>query len=86
MARAKPKKWAAESLVSETESKATASPEQQKMSGDARKAPKVHPMLAAARKRKPDPTGGHPITPERPKLRYKKGKGVYNNSVRSPNW
>ena len=34
MARAKPKKWAAESLVSETESKAIASPEQQKMAGE----------------------------------------------------
>jgi len=34
VARAKPKKWAAESLVSETESKATASPEQQKMAGE----------------------------------------------------
>ena len=32
--KAKPKKWAAESLVSETESKATASPEQQKMAGE----------------------------------------------------
>jgi hypothetical protein len=57
-----------------------------KKTGDARKAPKVHPMIAAARKRKPHPTGGHPITPERPKLKYKKGKGVYSNSVRSPNW
>jgi len=34
MARAKPKKWAAESLVSETERKATASPKQQKMAGE----------------------------------------------------
>ena len=34
MARAKSKKWAAESLVSETESKAIASPEQQKMAGE----------------------------------------------------
>ena len=34
MAPAKPKKWAAESLVSETERKATASPEQQKMAGE----------------------------------------------------
>jgi len=34
VARAKPKKWAAESLVSETESKAIASPEQQKMAGE----------------------------------------------------
>jgi hypothetical protein len=34
MARAKPKKWAAESLVSETESKAIASPEQQRMAGE----------------------------------------------------
>ena len=57
-----------------------------KKTGDARKAPKVHPMLAAARKRKPHPTGGHPLTPERPKLVYKKGKGIYSNSVRSPNW
>ena len=34
MARGKPKKWAAEALVSETESKAIASPEQQKMAGE----------------------------------------------------
>ena len=34
MARAKPKKWAAESLVSETERKAIASPEQQRMAGE----------------------------------------------------
>ena len=34
MARAKPKKWAAESLVKETESKAIASPEQHKMAGE----------------------------------------------------
>ena len=47
-----------------------------KKTGDARKAPKVHPMLAAARKREPHPTGGHPLTPERPKLVYKKGIGV----------
>ena len=32
--KAKPKKWAAESLVSETERKAIASPEQQKMAGE----------------------------------------------------
>ena len=63
-----------------------------KKTGDARK---VHPMIAAARKRKPDRTGGHPMTPERPILRHKydfffnpKGKKVYGNgnSVRSPNW
>ena len=35
MARAKPKKWAAESLVSETESKAIASPKQQRKAGEA---------------------------------------------------
>tara|TARA_R110000787_G_scaffold170817_1_gene283581 strand:+ start:362 stop:793 length:432 start_codon:yes stop_codon:yes gene_type:complete len=34
MARAKSKKWAAESLVSETEKKAIASPEEQKMAGE----------------------------------------------------
>jgi len=35
MARAKSKKWAAESLVSETESKAIASPKQQRKAGEA---------------------------------------------------
>ena len=34
MARGKPKKWAAESLVSETESKAIASPKQQRKAGE----------------------------------------------------
>ena len=82
MAPAKSKKWAAESLVSETERKKSRA----MSSTDARKAPKVHPMIVSARKRKPKPYEGSHIDPKKPTLGYEKGKGVVKNKTKTWNY